>query len=100
MFYEFKSVKTVPPKDFVEQFMKDLSNADNLSQIKWIFNGRKNPVDFKKNMLDAIDGLLNTKDINKIQHLEKIAEKMTGFKNINMLRKKIKENFELTFELK
>ena len=100
VFYEFKSVKTVPPKDFVEQFMKDLSNADNLSQIKWIFNGRKNPVDFKKNMLDAIDGLLNTKDINKIQHLEKIAEKMTGFKNINMLRKKIKENFELTFELK
>ena len=100
IFYEFKSVKTVPPKDFAEQFMKDLSNADNLSQIKWIFNGSKNPVDFKKNMLDAIDGLLNTKDINKIQHLEKIAEKMTGFKNINMLRKKIKENFELTFELK
>ena len=29
IFYEFKSVKTVPPKDFAEQFMKDLSNADN-----------------------------------------------------------------------
>ena len=29
VFYEFKSVKTVPPKDFAEQFMKDLSNADN-----------------------------------------------------------------------
>ena len=85
----------MPPKDFAEQFMKDLSNADNGYSIEV-----KNPVDFKKNMLDAIDGLLNTKDINKIQHLEKIAEKMTGFKNINMLRKKIKENFELTFELK
>ena len=65
IFYEFKSVKTVPPKDFAEQFMKDLSNAKNLSQIKWIFNGSKNPPNFKQNMLEAIDKLPLTDDLGK-----------------------------------
>jgi len=37
--------------------MKDLQNSqvNNLDQIKWIFNGSKEPSRFKKNMLDAID---------------------------------------------
>ena len=46
-------MKKVPPKDLAEQFMKDLSNADNLSQIKWIFNGSKNPVDFREKRIEA-----------------------------------------------
>ena len=58
-------MKKVPPKDFTEQFMKDLSNADNLSQIKWIFNGSKNPVDFKKNMLEAIDKITFDREFSK-----------------------------------
>ncbi|MBP5366629.1 MAG: hypothetical protein J6Y82_12055 [Bacteroidales bacterium] len=42
-FYEFKSVKDVPPANFLEQFGKDLKNTDvsDLSQIKWIFDGKK-----------------------------------------------------------
>ena len=91
VFYEFKSVKTVPPKDFAEQFMKDLSNADNLSQIKWIFNGSKNPVDFKKNMLEAID---------KLPLTENLAVKLIQEKNINKLRRYLKDNLEDIFLLK
>ena len=40
---EFKSVKDVPPSNFLEQFGKDLKNSEvsDLSQIKWIFDGKK-----------------------------------------------------------
>jgi len=57
IFYEFKSVAGVPPSKFASQFIKDLSNADNLNQIKWIFNGAKNPPDFRANMIQAINDL-------------------------------------------
>ena len=40
---EFKSVKDVRPSNFLEQFGKDLKNTEvsDLSQIKWIFDGKK-----------------------------------------------------------
>lgn len=43
IFYEFKSVKNIPPVNFYEQFGKDLMLEDvtSLDQIKWIFDGRK-----------------------------------------------------------
>ena len=43
IFYEFKSVKDVPPANFLEQFGKDLKNTEvsDLSQIKWIFDVKK-----------------------------------------------------------
>ncbi|WP_454989461.1 hypothetical protein [Capnocytophaga sputigena] len=91
IFYEFKSVKTVPPKDFAEQFMKDLSNADNLSQIKWIFNGSKNPPNFKQNMLEAIDKLPLTDDLGK---------KLLGENsNKEFLKLRIKKDFDEIFNL-
>ena len=38
-----KSVKDIPPANFLEQFGKDLKNSDvsDLSQIKWVFDGKK-----------------------------------------------------------
>lgn len=55
-FYEFKSVKSVPPTDFLTQFGKDLANPEvnKLSQIKWVFDGKKNPVDFQTIMQNEI----------------------------------------------
>ena len=52
IFYEFKSVKDVPPANFLERFGKDLANTEvsDLSQIKWIFDGKKVPADFKEKM--------------------------------------------------
>jgi len=92
VFYEFKSVKTVPPKDFAEQFMKDLNNADNLSQIKWIFNGSKNPVDFKKNMLEAIDKLPLTDNLAK--KFLRTVDNPTS----KDLKKYLIKNFEVIFK--
>ena len=39
--------------------LEDLTNSNvtSLDQIKWIFNGAKNPPNFSQNMLDAIDNL-------------------------------------------
>ena len=62
---EFKSVKDVPPANFLEQFDKDLKNTDvsDLSQIKWIFDGKKVPTDFKEKMLQEIKKLKLTEDM-------------------------------------
>lgn len=61
IFYEFKSVKTVPPGKFKEQFLKDLNNATSLDQIKLVFDKNKNPSQvgksFVDSMKDAIKGL-------------------------------------------
>ena len=40
---KFKSVKDIPPANFLEQFGKDLKNTEvsDLSQINWIFDGKK-----------------------------------------------------------
>ena len=57
---EFKSVKDVPPANFLEQFSKDLKNTDvsDLSQIKWIFDGKKVTQDELTNAVNkAIDKL-------------------------------------------
>ena len=57
---EFKSVKDVPPSNFLEQFGKDLKNSEvsDLSQIKWIFDGKKVTQDELTNAVNkAIDKL-------------------------------------------
>ena len=57
---EFKSVKDIPPANFLEQFGKDLKNSEvsDLSQIKWIFDGKKVTQDELTNAVNkAIDKL-------------------------------------------
>lgn len=92
IYYEFKSVETVPPTNFAEQFMKDLqlTDVDDLSQIKWIFDGSKNPANFNKNMLDAIE---------KLPLTENLALKFVGRDNIIELRQMIKNSFNKIFKL-
>ncbi|KAF5046260.1 hypothetical protein DSECCO2_472730 [anaerobic digester metagenome] len=38
--YEFKSVSSVPPADFAKQMARDLTNANSLDEIKWLFDGQ------------------------------------------------------------
>lgn len=54
--YEFKSVASVPPapSNFVMQFSKDLEIADDLTQIKWIFDKKKIPELDTKVLTDAL----------------------------------------------
>lgn len=42
VYYEFKSVKNLPPADFLDQFRKDLYR-DNFSidNLRWVFDGKK-----------------------------------------------------------
>ena len=63
VFYEFKSVQKVPPSDFINQFEKDLMLASDLSQIKWVFDGKKTPVNFKEKMLEEINKLKIDKEV-------------------------------------
>lgn len=81
--------------------MKDLSNDDitSLDQIKWIFNGSKNPADFKKNMEKAIENLFNSKDANIQKQLKQVAEKITGFEDTNALKSEIIDNFNNIFNI-
>jgi hypothetical protein len=43
IFYEFKSVREVPPANFANQFLKDLNNPNvsEFDQLRWIFDGEK-----------------------------------------------------------
>ncbi len=99
LFYEFKSVIKVPPAHFADQFLKDLSNKDvtSLEQIKWIFDGKKNPENFKLNMEKAINNLFNSKDANIQKQLKQVSEKMTGFEDIDILKSEIMDDFTKIF---
>ena len=92
IFFEFKSVATVPPTHFDIQFLKDLTNANSLDQIKWIFNGAKNPPNFRVNLLNAIDNLNLTDDL---------ARKLLNNPNATkaLLRNELKTNFDAFFKL-
>ena len=92
IFYEFKSVAEVPPGHFSEQFMKDLTNANSLDQIKWMFNGAKNPPNFRTNMLNAIDNLPLTDNLAK-----KLLDNPNATKAI--LKNELKSKFDNIFKL-
>ena len=85
---EFKSVKDVPPANFLEQFGKDLKNSEvsDLSQIKWIFDGKKAPADFKEKMLEEIKKLNIPDDVIrkfKARHKTELENMITNnFDNI------------------
>lgn len=42
VYYEFKSVKNLPPKDFIQQFSNDLTRPNfNIDNLRWVFDGKK-----------------------------------------------------------
>ena len=42
VYYEFKSVKSLPPHDFVGQFSNDLTRRNfNIDNLKWVFDRKK-----------------------------------------------------------
>ena len=74
VFYEFKSVKSVPPSGFAEQFIKDMDLPDvvDLSQLKWWFDRKKinnlpkqQFLDDLYNMMPAIPNEVRERLINK-----------------------------------
>jgi hypothetical protein len=108
-YFEFKSVSEVPPKNFNDQFVKDLLNGDvkDLSQIKWIFDGKKildgkkipAGSDFKKEMTNAIKAVFKNSDNEDA--LKKAAKKI--LKNTKATKESLENaiiaNFDEIFKL-
>ncbi len=63
VYYEFKSVKNLPPKDFIKQFSKDLARLNaEMDNLKWVFDGKK--IQFKEleKLVPDIQMLLSKQD--------------------------------------
>ena len=71
--------------------MNDLTNANSLDQVKWIFNGAKNPPDFRTNMMDAIDNLPLTDNLAK-----KLLDNPNATKAL--LKNQLKTDFDEIFK--
>ncbi|MBQ0732847.1 hypothetical protein J9332_00875 [Aquimarina celericrescens] len=88
----------VPPTDFQTQFMKDLTAARDLDQIRWVFNGAKNPSGssgetFRAAILSKIDELPLTDDLAR--------KFLYGINNptVAKLRQELIAQFDEIFEL-
>ena len=94
VYYEFKSVTNIPPKNFAEQFLKDLEIANDLSQIKWYFDGKK---------ISTLNKELFLQELEKVEIKRELIEKW-----INDSRRQSKDyfinfvstNFELIFKIR
>ena len=88
---EFKSVKDVPPANFLEQFGKDLKNTDvsDLSQIKWIFDGKKVT---QQQLTDAIK-----KTIDEWKVPEEISDKwnLNDIEDVQTFKKQLLDIFKV-----
>ena len=94
VYYEFKSVTNIPPKNFAEQFLKDLEIANDLSQIKWYFDGRK---------ISTLNKELFLEELEKVEIDDKLISKWTS--NLQESTKKsflefIDDNFNIIFQIK
>ena len=93
-YYEFKSVTNIPPKNFAEQFLKDLEIADDLSQIKWYFDGRKISTLNKELFLQELEKVEIKQEL--IQKWMKDSDYQTKADFITF----VSTNFELIFKIR
>jgi hypothetical protein len=93
IYYEFKSVGTVPPEHFSAQFINDLNlpGVESLDQIKWIFDGSK---------VSSLDKVKFIDELRKANIPESIIIKWTRESDINEFYKLINNNFDNIFLLK
>ncbi len=94
IYYEFKSITHIPPKNFARQFLKDLEVAENLEQIKWYFDGRK---------ISTLNKELFLEELEKVEIDDKLISKWTS--NLQESTKKsflefIDDNFNIIFQIK
>jgi hypothetical protein len=99
--FEFKSVQSLPPKNFGEQFSKDLINAEKLENIKWVFDKTKISESALKAQKEALLRELE-KSLNRLGQTEKSdllrkygADKALG--NVSELLEIVSKNFDSVF---
>jgi len=99
IFFEFKSVKDLPPGDFGKQFTNDLINSDSLEQIKWVFDSTK--VDASKlaaNKSSLLNQLEKSLETLSQRELEGMAFKYGVQKpTVAEITKVVSDNFEKIF---
>ena len=94
VYYEFKSVTNIPPHDFAQQFLKDLEIANDLSQIKWYFDGRK---------ISTLNKELFLEELEKVEIKQELKQKW--MKDSDYQTKAdfitfVSTNFELIFKIR
>ncbi len=82
--YELKNWSRFFPSTIRTQFIRDLSNIDNLAQLKWVFNKTDGMPDIgtlKKKVIDVLESASGKEALKQVP-LEKIAD-FTKLKNLN-----------------
>jgi hypothetical protein len=94
IYYEFKSVSTIPPTDFVMQFTKDLSNAEvtTFSQLKWYFDRSKLTSLNKQAFMEALNNATIPESV--VVKWSSANPTKSGFLQV------ISQNFDIIFKLK
>ena len=78
VYYEFKSVKSLPPHDFVGQFSNDLTRRNfNIKNLKWVFDGKKLQAKDLQKLRKALEGAKEVK-----QQASKLKLRETEFIDI------------------
>lgn len=67
IYYEFKSVKNLPPGDFLDQFSKDLSRPDfSVENLRWVFDGRKIKSEDLERLKPTLRTIIQDNSIDKL----------------------------------
>ena len=100
IFYEFKSVRSLPPESFSTQFLKDLENATGLSEIKWIFDGKK--ISGNNGAFSVADRKVLLDELNTVTIDQDIIDKIMNIPNQTQANfiSFLDSNFNQIFEIK
>ncbi|NJR76519.1 MAG: hypothetical protein HC773_29045 [Scytonema sp. CRU_2_7] len=73
IYYEFKSYRNPPSGNFCNQWIRDLGLAQNASELKWIFDGRRlDSHDMTALNTAQLNELITTKSIDKFNDPQKL----------------------------
>lgn len=62
VYYEFKSVRNLPPKDFIQQFSNDLTRLNaEMNNLKWVFDGKKIQAKDLQKLRNKLESIITNK---------------------------------------
>lgn len=62
VYYEFKSVKNLPPKDFIQQFSGDLTRPNfSIDNLRWVFDGKKIQAKDLQKLRNKLESIITNK---------------------------------------
>ena len=62
VYYEFKPVKNLPPKDFIKQFSSDLTRPNfKMDNLKWVFEGKKIQAKDLQKLRNKLESIITNK---------------------------------------